>query len=271
MSESLVAPEEVAKTPSVAERLSEPFSMKVIGFKPGVVSGSRAIPFAHIDARDVMDRLDEVVGPGNWEDEYVILSDDAVMCRLSVRLGPGGMMVTKSDVGTAETARNKNPDRPGMQEGMKALFSDALKRTAIKFGIGRYLYRLELSWCDYDPKKGGFNPPPQLPDWALPENERRSSSRPAGAAAPRVATVATPPPGKAETRPAPKNGIELLKRLTEFQNKMVAAGKCKDGDVIDYIARQASKKEFPNKMDDWTAQQVAEATDWVEAFKAKHK
>ena len=38
-------------------------------------------------------------------------------------------------------------------------------RAAVKFGVGRYLYRLEKQWVDYDPEKGRFTPP------KLPETE----------------------------------------------------------------------------------------------------
>jgi hypothetical protein len=51
---------------------------------------------------------------------------------------------------------------------MKAGFSDALKRAALKFGVGHYLYRLPSQWCDFDPHKGQFLRPLTLPVWAVP-------------------------------------------------------------------------------------------------------
>src|SRR5262249_49008652 len=38
-----------------------------------------------------------------------------------------------------------------------------LKRAAVKFGIGRYLYRQQAIWADYDPSKKRLVKPPQLP------------------------------------------------------------------------------------------------------------
>ncbi len=115
----------------------------------------------YVDARTVLDRLDKVVGPEGWHDSYEVLADQEralkdergerrervveVKCRLTV-LG-----VSKEDVGEGDS--------------LKAAFSDALKRAAVKFGVGRYLYRLEKQWVDYDPEKGRFTPP------ALPEPE----------------------------------------------------------------------------------------------------
>lgn len=103
---------------------------------------TRGLVVAYVDARTVVDRLDEAVGPEGWHDTYEILADQTytvrsergerrerlveVRCRLTV-LG-----VTKEDVGEGDS--------------LKAAFSDALKRAAVKFGVGRYLYELEKIW-----------------------------------------------------------------------------------------------------------------------------
>jgi hypothetical protein len=44
-----------------------------------------------------------------------------------------------------------------------------LKRAAVKFGIGRYLYRLPAQWQDYDPQRRQFVKTPSLPPWAIPD------------------------------------------------------------------------------------------------------
>ena len=83
---------------------------------------------AHIDARDVMDVLDAVVGPGNWSDSYQPAAIGlGVECTLTV-LG-----VSKADVGM-----------PSSQDAEKGAYSDAFKRAAVKFGIGRFLYGMEI-------------------------------------------------------------------------------------------------------------------------------
>lgn len=50
---------------------------------------------------------------------------------------------------------------------MKAAFSDALKRAAVKLGVGRYLYRLGGQWVDHDEKARQFKRTPTLPAWAV--------------------------------------------------------------------------------------------------------
>ena len=64
----------------------------------------------------------------------------------------------------------------------KGGFSDALKRAAVKLGIGRYLYNLPETWVDITDTKrtqttttlmtdrttSRILDSPELPDWALP-------------------------------------------------------------------------------------------------------
>lgn len=86
----------------------------------------------YITARTVMNRLDNVVGPANWWDEYAA-HENSVLCRLTIRL-PDGRSLTKSDAGGfAGMSDHGDDDKSG--------YSDALKRAAVKFGVGRYLYR----------------------------------------------------------------------------------------------------------------------------------
>jgi hypothetical protein len=144
----------------VQEALAEPFDAAVIGWKPQSVSGNRCMAIAYVDARDVMDRLDEVVGIDGWHDAYESHPDGNVVCRLSVLLGD--QFITKSDVGGPS-------DQKDMGDQRKSAFSDALKRAAVKFGIGRYIYRLEPQWVDYDPQKRQIVNVPKLPPWALPK------------------------------------------------------------------------------------------------------
>jgi len=86
----------------------------------------------YITARTAMNRLDNVLGPENWWDEYVP-SENSVLCRLTIRL-PDGATLTKCDAGGyAGMADSGDDDKSG--------YSDAFKRAAVKFGVARYLYR----------------------------------------------------------------------------------------------------------------------------------
>jgi hypothetical protein len=89
----------------------------------------------YVKAPTVMNRLDDVVGPADWWDDYRIIDDLTVECSLSIRL-PDGQVITKRDVGLRKPAKDGRID-PGCS--WKAAYSDALKRAAVKFGVARHL------------------------------------------------------------------------------------------------------------------------------------
>lgn len=94
---------------------------------------------AHIDARMVMERLDAIAGPDGWSDRTELVAvGNMVMatCHLTVA------GVTKSDTGPAMPANDEN--------AAKEAVSGALKRAAVKFGIGRHLYDLDTRWLPFD-------------------------------------------------------------------------------------------------------------------------
>lgn len=104
--------------------------------------GDKAMALAYLDARDVMDRLDQIVGPENWQDRYD--SDGPkTICYLSIRIGDE--WVTKAD-GAGDT----------QVEAEKGSISGAFKRAAVKWGIGRYLYDMPAPWvpCESYERQG---------------------------------------------------------------------------------------------------------------------
>lgn len=84
---------------------------------------------AYIDARQVMDLLDEVVGAQNWADDYKEI-DGKVFCSLGILIND--KWVFKTDCGTESS-----------YEKEKGQASDAFKRAAVKWGVGRFLYHLD--------------------------------------------------------------------------------------------------------------------------------
>jgi len=108
--------------------LKAPFAPNKIKWRAADFRGNQSSALLYLDARDVMDRLDEVVGINNWMTEYTDIENRCV-CKLSVRYDNDFDWVLKSDLGTQSTF-----------EGDKGMYSDALKRAAVQHGIGRYLY-----------------------------------------------------------------------------------------------------------------------------------
>jgi hypothetical protein len=90
----------------------------------------------YIDARTVMKVLDKSVGPENWQCEYKDIAGK-VYCGIGIKCDyepyadgtPRTEWVWKWDVGTETTF-----------DEVKGEASDAFKRAAVKWGIGRFLY-----------------------------------------------------------------------------------------------------------------------------------
>jgi hypothetical protein len=74
-----------------------------------------------------MDRLDAAVGQENWQDKFEDLPNGSVRCGIGIRQKDG--WVWKWDVGDVSDI-----------EPVKGAHSDAFKRAAVKWGIGRDLY-----------------------------------------------------------------------------------------------------------------------------------
>ena len=85
---------------------------------------------AYIDARQVMDILDEVVGVANWQSKYESHNNN-LYCAIGIKVNED--WVWKTDCG-AESNIEKE----------KGEASDALKRAAVQWGIGRFLYNLPI-------------------------------------------------------------------------------------------------------------------------------
>lgn len=138
----------------IIRRLTAEFDPSEVKWKPAMVKGDRCLAMPYVDARLVMDRLDSVVGVMGWKDAYRILKDGCVVCKLSIQIGD--KWISKSDVGS--------PSEQGdFGDRRKAAFSDALKRAAVKFGIGRYLYSMPSQWVDYDAQKKRMVRTPVIP------------------------------------------------------------------------------------------------------------
>jgi hypothetical protein len=189
----------------------------------------------YITARTVMNRLDNVLGPENWWDEY-IPNANSVLCRMTIRL-PDGSTLTKSDAGGyAGMADSGDDDKSG--------YSDAFKRAAVKFGVARYLYRDGV---------------PTFVQERTPVAEA-VTPEPAAATTPASAPVATasgpaPAPAKNGSAPAqsnnpPRSGKALF-AWTKDQEQRYEVG------LLKYLNQWAKLQDFPGRMIDWDADQVS--------------
>ena len=130
--------------------LKRPFAINKLRWRQG--GGGKEL--VYITARDVMDRLDEVSGVEGWQTEFDYIGD-RMICKLSIRFYFKTEDVSKwvsSWITKSDGADDSNI------EGAKGGISDALKRAAVQFGIGRYLYHANAFDADKNPAS-----------WATPE------------------------------------------------------------------------------------------------------
>ena len=149
----------ISQATNIYERLRFPFPEESVKWRIGARNRdkTRGSALAYIDARDVMDRLDRTVGFQNWQTEYGESAGSITICSLSIRID--GEWIKKSDgAGKSQI------------EGEKGASSDSYKRSAVQFGVGRYLYSLPDTWVDLVDEGTKFANPNDLnlPEWATP-------------------------------------------------------------------------------------------------------
>src|SRR5262245_19726442 len=232
---------------AIAQALATPFDPAEVKFKPQTVSGNRALAVPFVDARVIQDRLDDVLGVMGWQDSYECLPDGAVVCRLRIRLG--AEWITKEDVG----GQSEQPDEGDRR---KAAFSDALKRAAVKFGIGRYLYRLKPQWVDYDPQKRQIVKPPAIP---VPTAKK----------APAPATLKMTAAKSAGALNKPTTGEELQKRLHEKDAQLSREGVCQPGELVKHVVEAGKKAGYEADLATWKDQAIDLAINETKAFAAQ--
>jgi hypothetical protein len=130
----------------IIEKLSAPFPVEQIEWRVGATNeksnggvASKGIALAYLTSRMVMDRLDEVVGPFNWQINHSMGDGGKVSASIGIRhpdtdLYPDKFIWKSDGAGATDV------------EGDKGSFSDSCKRAGVQWGIGRYLYAIENIW-----------------------------------------------------------------------------------------------------------------------------
>lgn len=162
----------MAVDPQRLRQLAEPFSPDELEWRVGRMGEGARGPWIHVLAyqtsRAVMDRFDAVCGPENWANEFRAGPGGGVICKISVHVEGAGW-VAKEDGA-------ENTDIEAVKGGL----SGAMKRAAVQWGCGRYLYGLEESFAlvhEFGQHTAGKGQdkvrwnPPSLPEWAIPAAE----------------------------------------------------------------------------------------------------
>ena len=180
------------KAEHLVRALAQPFDPSVIKWVVKATSESkdrkrRGLLAAYADPRAYSDRLNELLTPVGWTQEYSmhVVQDFQrknggkeacasakvmVICRVTI-------FGLNSHSGTGEEwADNDN--------ALTSADAQAFKRACSCFGLGRYLYSVPQVWVELDEFKRPVRLP-DLPAWALPEGhrEQKGSQKSNGAGA----------------------------------------------------------------------------------------
>lgn len=141
------------------DRLKEPFEPRFVKWRVGATNAAKTqgIALAYLDVREVMKRLDEIFGVTGWQVRYSHVTDKMVVAEIGAKIGDE--WIWKAN-GAGDT----------QVEAEKGSLSDAMKRAAVVWGIGRYLYYLPNVWAKITPNGKSYKLAeiPELPAWALP-------------------------------------------------------------------------------------------------------
>lgn len=174
-------------------KLSAPFPPNRISWRVGSTAGdkTKGMALAYIDSRDVQDRLDQVCGADGWQCRYPHAGQKTV-CEIGVKCGEE--WIWKADgAGDSDV------------EAEKGALSDAFKRAAVKWGIGRYLYDIDSPWVQITQKGRSY---------VIADHEHARLEK-------------LLPGSKAKTAPddAPKNTAEHMERVVEKNAPGVTAAR----------------------------------------------
>lgn len=137
--------------------LARPFAPADLVWKPVATSRdrttARVVPY--LTNRAIMDRLDQVCGPEGWRNEYRPGPNGGLLCGLSIR-------VVRED-GVAEWITKWDGAENTDVQPVKGGLSASMRRAAVQWGIGRYLYRVPPVYAKID-GNGRLAERPQLPE-----------------------------------------------------------------------------------------------------------
>lgn len=133
---------------NIMESLQAEFPFEQLGWKITHTFESKGRFFAYVapfvDARAIQDRFDKVFGIDKWQVSYEKWGEKTTKCTISVFLNE--RWISKED-GSEESDYSS----------VKGGFSNSLKRAAVLWGVGRYLYNVKPSKVELSTRSNGPN------------------------------------------------------------------------------------------------------------------
>lgn len=128
------------------DMLCAPFPVDFIEWRIGSTNAdkTKGMALCYVDARAVMDRLDSICGPEGWQCNYSAGVGGSIICNIGIEMPNAGWLWKADGAGATDV------------EGDKGALSDAFKRAAVRWGVGRYLYDLKSPWVAIQPRGKSF-------------------------------------------------------------------------------------------------------------------
>ena len=206
----------------LAAALAAPFPPERISWRVGSTTADkkRGMALAFIDARDVMQRLDEVCGVDGWQNRYPHANGKTVC-----EIGVGIPRIVQDDGGIVAIEWVWKADGAGDTdfEAEKGALSDAFKRAAVRWGIGRYLYDMPAPWVAIEQAGKSY----KIVESELPRlRAMLSQARGAGNAAPSL-SAAAPQPQAVPRAPIDGNDADWLAWCRAVVGRLKLRGEAK--------------------------------------------
>lgn len=223
--------------------LAAPFPPDRISWRVGSTTGDKkkGMALAFIDARDVMQRLDEVCGLAGWQCRYPHAGTKTV-CEIGVKVGDEWIW-------RADGAGDSDVEKE------KGALSDAFKRSAVRFGIGRYLYDVPSPWVALEAAGKSW----KIADSEMPKL-RAALSKGASGAPQQTPQPSPPPPASQIHIPAPEDNEAVWKafagNLKKAAFRMLTVSGIEQWQVDNTKQIQAVKVKSA-KLHEWLAGEMA--------------
>lgn len=130
--------------------LSAPFACADIEWRVSATTQdkSRGLVVPYVTNRAIQNRLDDTVGIDGWHNDFVPWKgESAQLCGISIYFSELNAWLTKWD----------GADDSDI-ESVKGGLSDSMKRAAVEWGIGRYLYGMPQVWVDVEQRGKTYVP-----------------------------------------------------------------------------------------------------------------
>jgi hypothetical protein len=219
--------------------LAKPFDENTIGIKVQSLSKdkTKAMLIAYLPHQDAYQRLDEV-DPG-WSSEVTQVLPMGELVTVRVRL----------------TVKGVTRENAGEGDDLKTATSDAIKRAAMLFGCGRYLYDAEGVWVPYDEQRDRYK--------SFTYADYKRAAKPNQSIAPVSGPALVPPPASEAPAAAPtpkaakKNDYVAPKTRTELGKAIFQAKQAlglSDAALLKWVAEDFNGK----KPDELSIEQMAQ-------------